>query len=620
MSSLNENQVRHVVSTFAHVDRLLGDIGRFARGELSPFAKERADVSDAEARLLLAAVERVRTRLLQALDRLGLPRPAPSVSARWSAEVALRFAEIALSDLNAEQLRGYGAVDGAAAIELTALADDLRRLLDQSRALLHEQDEHGLAERLASLPGYVGEVLRALDHFSTEHALPEVRSLIAAAAERALSATFDVGVFGRVSAGKSSLINALIGVPALPVGATPVTAVPIRIAHGGSAAASVHLADGSSRPIDADAIAEYATERENPGNAKGVRSIALTLPSVPPGLRLLDTPGVGSLSSSGPAQTFAWLPRCDLGLVLVAAGSALGREDLALVTALRGAGLACRVLVSKADLASADELAQATAYVGRELRAVLGPVHGVSVHAVSVAPARRAELDALRRDVLEPLARDHEQEAARAMRARLRSLIATADAAARGRVDSAAVSARDVRARDTATEAIRGASDALPKQGEAILQRVADAVAAAWSAHEDGRAAARNVLVSAGANALTAITDAVERARHEVGLDGADDARRLPPLFDPEWLDSLPPLTPPAVGRQLLGRSVAQRRLAPLERPLREALSRYGTRLYAWGMARLGEISETAASGVPTDAPRPQDPKLARLASLIPAD
>lgn len=39
MSPLNENQIRHVVSTFAHVDGLLADVERLARGGLSPFAK-----------------------------------------------------------------------------------------------------------------------------------------------------------------------------------------------------------------------------------------------------------------------------------------------------------------------------------------------------------------------------------------------------------------------------------------------------------------------------------------------------------------------------------------------------------------------------------------------------
>lgn len=71
---------------------------------------------------------------------------------------------------------------------------------------------------------------------------------------------------------------------------------------------------------------------------------------VPAGLRFLDTPGIGSLSQSGPAQAFAWLPRCDLGVVLVAAGNPVGTDDLALLTGLTRAGITARVLLSKSDV------------------------------------------------------------------------------------------------------------------------------------------------------------------------------------------------------------------------------------------------------------------------------
>jgi hypothetical protein len=50
-----------------------------------------------------------------------------------------------------------------------------------------------------------------------------VRPLIPAAAERSGAGTIDIGIFGRFRSGKSSLINALVGAPLLPTGATPVT-------------------------------------------------------------------------------------------------------------------------------------------------------------------------------------------------------------------------------------------------------------------------------------------------------------------------------------------------------------------------------------------------------------
>ena len=46
------------------------------------------------------------------------------------------------------------------------------------------------------------------------------------------------------------------------------------------------------------------------------------------GVVLVDTPGIGSLATFGAAETMAYLPRCDLGIVLVDAASILNREDM----------------------------------------------------------------------------------------------------------------------------------------------------------------------------------------------------------------------------------------------------------------------------------------------------
>jgi len=73
------------------------------------------------------------------------------------------------------------------------------------------------------------------------------------------------------------------------------------------------------------------------------------------GITWVDTPGLGSLASSGAAETAAYLPRCDLGLVLIDAGATLSQEDLVLVQTLLHTGAQAMVLVSKADLLKPEE-------------------------------------------------------------------------------------------------------------------------------------------------------------------------------------------------------------------------------------------------------------------------
>ena len=45
------------------------------------------------------------------------------------------------------------------------------------------------------------------------------------------------------------------------------------------------------------------------------------------GIVLVDTPGLGSLARRGGAETLAYLPSCDLALLLIDAGTTLNEED-----------------------------------------------------------------------------------------------------------------------------------------------------------------------------------------------------------------------------------------------------------------------------------------------------
>ena len=616
MASLNENHIRRILATFAYVDDLLKHVEALCHPDPSPFARERPNLSQDEGRMLLSFVGLARNRMVAALDRLGIPRPEQNLSARRSVSTSLLYAEISISELDTRSLSGYGAVDPAAGEEVTALAADLQALMRRGVALLKEQEEGGLAEQLAGLDGPAGEVLRKVLAVSTSHGLTEVRPLIAAAAERAASTTLDVGVFGRVSAGKSSLINALVGESVLPVGATPVTAVPLRISRGPHSV-EVRFREGKSHQVPLSELPSFATEEKNPQNVRGVRSIEVTVPGAPEGLRLLDTPGVGSLGSSGSAQAFAWLPRCDLGLVLVAAGTPLGRDETALIVGLRHAGIDCSAILSKADLLDEGDRERALAYVTSELLPALGSGERLAVRAVSTRPELTAGLDRLRAEVLLPLARDHARRATVALRTRLRRLVTlTAASLDGGPPASDAAAIEFEKRRGPAAQEIRRVVDALAGSAGQVLEEAADAVAAAWARGEDGATGARSAIVAAASRGLAAVREAVDRVRsHAAG--GADaEARRLPPLFDPEFLDAIKNLPPPRLAGGVLRRKRAQSAVAPLRPFLDDSLHRYASRLHAWGE---GAVQELRPAGGPATETDPRSPELSGLDALIAA-
>jgi GTP-binding protein EngB required for normal cell division len=614
---LNENHIRRILTTFGYVDDLLRSVDALAHPDGSPFAREHPDLSPDEARLLLSFVSGARARMIAALDRLDIPRPEQSLSARRSVSTALVCGEIALSELEARALRGYGALDPAAGAEITALASDLQSLLRRGAALLREHEAGGLAEKLARIPGPAGTVVRSISRISTEHGLAEVRPLLAAAAERALGTRLDVGVFGRVSSGKSSLINALVGGDVLPVGATPVTAVPVRIRRG-HAAVEVRFRDGRAESTSVAELPAYATEEQNPRNRRDVVSIEVSVPSAPPGLRFLDTPGVGSLNASGSAQAFAWLPRCDLGVVLVAAGTPLGRDETALVSGLRHAGIECRVLVSKADLLAGKEVEEASAYVRAEIAPLVGPRDPVEVLAVSTRPGCLDGLRRLQREVLEPLASDHVRRARRAVEARLRRLVAITAAALDGGRAGQGIESAEVdleKRRAVAADAIRGRTDALATSARDVLEEMAGAVSACWANGEDGARAARMAIQRGVGRAITSVREAIEGASAAAAGSGPV-TRRVPPLFDPELLDALRELPPPRLLPGILRAGAARRAVAPLLPHLQQALPRFAARLRAWGE---GELAELQASPGPPGSAGARSGELAALEPLLDA-
>jgi GTP-binding protein EngB required for normal cell division len=237
-------------------------------------------------------------------------------------------------------------------------------------------------ERLgAAVEGTAGEELRRLERIMTEQGLGQLRPALEALIDRLAVPRFEIALFGRVSAGKSSLLNHLIRQEVLPVAVTPVTAVPIRIGWGEEPGARISLADGPPQTVPLSRLADFAAEENNPGNEKHVAGIEVFLgePHLAGGVVFVDTPGLGSLATRGAAETLAYLPRCDLGVVLIDSGAAATQEDLTVVEGLLAAGARVLVLLSKADLLSPEDRERTRRYTEGKLSSQVGV-------AVAVAP------------------------------------------------------------------------------------------------------------------------------------------------------------------------------------------------------------------------------------------
>ena len=64
---------------------------------------------------------------------------------------------------------------------------------------------------------------------------------------------------------------------------------------------------------------DYITEKGNPRNRKGVREVEIAYPSdyLQDGVRVIDTPGVGSVYSHNTEVAYNYLPQVDAAIFVV---------------------------------------------------------------------------------------------------------------------------------------------------------------------------------------------------------------------------------------------------------------------------------------------------------------
>jgi GTP-binding protein EngB required for normal cell division len=635
MTSLNESQTQSLLLGCLDIDRRMAEMAALVAQaqDPSPFSAYTNDLSPTEVKVVQDYLARVRETMLAWLKGQGIPVEVRRSSLRWTFQVHLTALQVVVAEMGPEKLRGYGPLDEAGRAAVVQLRQDLDRLFNRPGTYLRQglgRDLQGRLARLDAAPAQVG-TLTLLDQVITRWGLVEFRPLLDQLVSRLEAPRFEIAVFGRVSSGKSSLLNHLAGQDVLPVGVTPITAVPTRLVRGDRPAAVISFAEVKTRTAPVAELRDYASEEGNPGNRKHVTGILVQLPAprLREGVVLVDTPGIGSLARAGSTETFAYLPRCDLGVVLIDAASTLTPDDLGLLQALYEAAVPAQVVLSKADLLGPADRQRAADYVREQLRRELNL--DLPVHPVSTVGADEALLTRWFGQEIEPLLVRHRALVEMSLgrkAAHLRESVAAALETLLARRKRA--SAPDGRARadgevlprllEEADAAVRQAQARCrewpagrPMLVERTLDRAAQALVQppdALEAAGDGPAlaAVRDVLTERDCAARQLVTDlcqALARALDLLGpeapLPSADPGpirdfalRDLPPLDLAPLREKLPrgrPWWAAALPRLALGimRRTLDRGPGPA---LREAVELHDRQLYAWLKTRLAQLVE----------------------------
>lgn len=211
----------------------------------------------------------------------------------------------------------------------------------------------------------VRELLELTDGLLEERS----RAALAAGLRRLEAGQFNLVVLGEFKRGKSSLVNALLGRELLPTGVLPLTSAVTVIRSGEPERLLVDFGDGEERERPLDELATLITEAGNPENMLGVESVAIELGSefLDDGLRLIDTPGVGSSYEHNTETALDFLPHVDAGVMVLAADQPLSAAERELARELAELTPRPIFVLNRIDLLGSEEIDAARRFVLNQL-------------------------------------------------------------------------------------------------------------------------------------------------------------------------------------------------------------------------------------------------------------
>ncbi len=249
----------------------------------------------------------------------------------------------------------------------TAQRDESRRrvvtALEQLASLADERSDHATAERARALAG------------------------------RLRADVFNLAVVGQFKRGKTTLINALLGADVLPSAVVPLTSVVTIIEHGPAEKVSIHFLDGASRAIETSELPNYVTERGNPSNRLGVAVAVVQLPSemLSRGLRIIDTPGVGSVHAHNTETAYSFIPHVDGAVFLVTADPPVSEAELQFLKDLHQEVQRVFFVQNKADQVPAAERRESLEFSRAQLAAAVGD-DSIEMYSLSAREGLQAKL------------------------------------------------------------------------------------------------------------------------------------------------------------------------------------------------------------------------------------
>ena len=196
--------------------------------------------------------------------------------------------------------------------------------------------------------------------------------------------------------------NALLGLPLLPSGVIPVTAIPTFVRAGTGAKARITFSDGKAASEfsgEADiqsALEQHISEVRNPRNCLQVEKVEIEFPSdfLKRGVMAIDTPGVGSTFLHNTETAGAVLGECDAALFVLSADPPITEVEVKYLRDVQKLIPKIFFILNKVDLLDASEKALAERFLADVLAEQAGISPPVRIFCVSARRGLRAKQEA----------------------------------------------------------------------------------------------------------------------------------------------------------------------------------------------------------------------------------
>ncbi|CAN5378912.1 hypothetical protein BH11CYA1_BH11CYA1_22720 [soil metagenome] len=215
------------------------------------------------------------------------------------------------------------------------------------------------------------QVASILSELGIERKEPALAKRASDFCQKVESATFNLAVVGEFKRGKSTLVNALIGANLLPMAVIPLTSIATIISFADATKIIVKFANNKTIEISENNLINYVTEGGNPNNEKLVSSVAIEFSAslLKDGVRLIDTPGIGSAFQQNTNTTYDYLPEIDAAIFLFSADQPASQVELAFLKDVNGFAPKTFLVQNKIDHLSPDELEQSLNYLRQTVSA-----------------------------------------------------------------------------------------------------------------------------------------------------------------------------------------------------------------------------------------------------------